>query len=145
MLMEQSDDNVIPFVEDIKLQIVIYFTQNEVNIQKSYSDFEQNETNYELWVQEELENALTTFRKHNIFAKNQNICYALKLIHLKVLIFRLEYLKDIKEDAIKVAKIRWTKSLREVNEREPFRFHKFHKSLSLVHAYIAIIMEVRVN
>jgi hypothetical protein len=126
ILGENKKENPSPFTGDIQFQAFLSFAKNQTRWAKAHKFFMKRETGLDLWIRREPPKVLKTIMHHRICMKREKVVESLALIHIYVINSGLQYFRELTEETIYVAKLRWDVSSNALNNREPFGFRNFY-------------------
>lgn len=124
-LEKHLNETIVPFVGYVQRQAFISFALNQIKWDKYSYTFQWRKHDIDLSIRGEIENPFATLFHHNSFLEKPNVASTLKQIHNEVLHLGREKIKDIKEEAINRAKMRWKLSSKEIKNREHFGLYNF--------------------
>jgi hypothetical protein len=141
ILGENKKENPSPFTGDKQFQAFLSFSKNQSRWAKAHKVFMKRETGLDLWIRGEPPNVLKTIMQHKTFMKREKFVESLAPIHRHVINLGLQYFRELKEEAIFVAKLRWDVSSNAVKNREPFGFKFFHAATFRLESYSIMILD----
>lgn len=106
-LKEKVDENHVPFIGDVQFQAFISFSLNQIKWVKAYHTFQRRELFLDLSVRGEPHSLICTLVCHKRLIRKSSVFSTLEPIHNEVVESGLEYLGDIRVEALRGAKQRW--------------------------------------
>jgi hypothetical protein len=101
----------------------------------------KRENGLDLSIKGEPPKSFDTIMQHTTFMKREKIVESLSPVHRHVVYSILKYFREIKEESLSTAKLRWYVSSNEVKNREPFGFIIFHATTFRLERYAKMIMD----
>jgi hypothetical protein len=141
ILGENRKENPNPFIGDIQFQTFLSFAKNQTRWAKAHKVFMKRENGLDLWIRGEPPKSFDTIMQHRAFMKREKVVESLSPIHRHVVHSGLQYFREIKEEALSAAKLRWNVSSNEVKNMEPFGFRNFHATTFRLERYAKMIMD----
>jgi hypothetical protein len=141
ILGENKKENSNPFTRDIQFQAFLYFSKKQTRWAKAHKVFMKREIGLDLWIKGEPPKSLNTIMQHKTFMKRDKVVESLDPIHRHVVNSRLQYFRELKEEALSATKLRWNVSSNEVKNREPFSFINFHIATFRLERYSRMILD----
>ena len=135
------DENHVPFKWDVQFQDFISFSLNQIKWAKVYHTFQRRQLGLDLKVIWDLQSPIHTLIDHKRLMWKAGAVSDLKPIHKEFLQSRLEYLGDIRVEALRGAKQRQQASSSEIKNREPFGFQNFQHVMGRAHYYDHLVLE----
>jgi len=101
----------------------------------------KRENRLDLWIRGEPPKSLATIMKHRTFMMRAKVVESLAPIHRHVVHLGLSYFRELKEEALSAAKLRWDVSSNNVKIKEPFGFRNFHATTFKLERYARMILD----